>query len=347
MDSLIDYSPLHALRFARFSLILEATETLHLPQYKGSTFRGGFGNALKKAVCMTKTFDCPPCLLKQNCPYICIFEPNVEKSTADLLRIGRDAPQPFVLEPPLTEQRLFQKGEQFTIHLVLIGNAMDMLPYFIYAFTVFGERVGLGKAKGKFVLRQVSDAEGKKLYDARTQTLKDSYRIFTFADFTDTAGPPRNEPRNVALRGEVLRGSPSKITLNFITPTRIMTSYRSSNRRLMRLRETKDFITLVETLYHRVFALTNLYCAHEVLDYTKHRIPLNSSTIILEKAEIRWQDWERYSSRQDTRMKLGGFVGEATVEGEVGEFIPLLRIGTHLHVGKNTSFGLGKFVVEG
>ena len=335
MNAPINYSPLRSLRFAKFSLLLEASETLHLPEYKGSTFRGGFGNALKKAVCMTKTFDCPPCLLKQNCPYMTIFEPKVEKTTADLIRIGREAPQPFVLEPPLTEERRFEKGEQLTVGLALIGKAIDMLPYFIHAFIVLGERVGLGKAKGKFVVRQVNDAEGKKVYDGQTQSLKDSYRIFTYADFTDAAGSPSGDP---SLRG--------RISLNFITPTRIMTSYGSGSRHLVRLREAKDFGTLVETLYHRVFALTNLYCADEVLDYTKHRIPLNSSTIMLEKAEIRWQDWERYSNRQQTRMKLGGFVGRATFEGELSEYLPLLRIGEYLHVGKNTSFGLGKFEVN-
>jgi len=335
MNGSIDYSPFVALRFAQFSLLLEASETLHLPEYKGSTLRGGFGNAFKKAVCMTKTFDCPPCLLQKACPYFSIFESKVEKSIADLLRIGKDAPHPFVLEPPLTEQREFQKGEQLTANLVLIGKTIDMLPYFIYAFTVLGERVGLGKAKGKFVVRQVSDAEGKKVYDGQTQMLKDSYRIFTFADFENAAGSPSGNP---SLR--------ERISLNFITPTRIMTSYGSGSRHLIRLREAKDFGTLAETLYHRVFALTSLYCGNGVLDYKEHKLLLNATRLSLTAANIRWQDWERYSNRQQTRMKLGGFVGEATFEGELGEFMPLLRIGTHLHVGKNTSFGLGKFEVN-
>jgi CRISPR/Cas system endoribonuclease Cas6 (RAMP superfamily) len=334
MNALINYTPLQSLRFAKFSLLLEASETLHLPEYKGSAVRGGFGNAFKKAVCMTKTFDCPPCLLQKACPYFSIFESKVEKSVADLLRIGKDAPHPFLLEPPLTEQREFTKGQQLTVHLVLIGKAMDMLPHFIYAFTVFGERVGLGRAKGKFMVRQVSDAEGTKVYDAHTQSLKNSYRIFTYEDFADAAGAPRRE---------VLR---ERIKLTFITPTRIMTSYGSGSRHLVRLRESKDFGTLVETLYHRMFALANLYCAPEVLDYTRHKPRVNAARISLTEASIRWQDWERYSNRQQTRMKLGGFVGEATFEGELREFIPLLRMGEHLHVGKNTSFGLGKYVLN-
>lgn len=324
---MINYAPLQSLRFAEFSLLLEATEELHLPEYKGSTFRGGFGNALKKAVCMTKTFDCLPCILQQTCPYISIFEPKVSKATADLLRTGRDAPSPFVLEPPLTEQREFKVGDQFTVKLILIGNAIGQLPYFIYAFTLLGERIGLGTAKGKFTLLQATDSDGKKMYEHRAQTVKDSFRIFR--------------------SGEFLNGSSSaRLTFKFTTPTRIMTSHGNGSRHLMRLREADDFWTFVESLHHRLFALSSLHCGAESADYREHKLPLHSHPVSLVESSIRWHDWERRSNRQGTIMKLGGFVGEATFEGEFAALLPLLRIGEHLHVGKNTSFGLGKYELQ-
>jgi hypothetical protein len=59
----------------------------------------------------------------------------------------------------------------------------------------------------------------------------------------------------------------------------------------------------------------------------------------------RW-DWERYSSRQKTRMKMGGLMGEITYGGPVAAFEPFLRAGEILHVGKGTSFGLGKYEIE-
>jgi len=30
---------------------------------------------------------------------------------------------------------------------------------------------------------------------------------------------------------------------------------------------------------------------------------------------LRWQDWSRYSSRQKTPLKMGGLVGEVTLDG--------------------------------
>ena len=57
-------------------------------------------------------------------------------------------------------------------------------------------------------------------------------------------------------------------------------------------------------------------------------------------------DWERYLARQDTRMKMGGFVGRVEYQGNLREFFPLLKLGEVVHVGKGTGFGLGRYKVS-
>jgi CRISPR/Cas system endoribonuclease Cas6 (RAMP superfamily) len=61
---------------------------------------------------------------------------------------------------------------------------------------------------------------------------------------------------------------------------------------------------------------------------------------------LRRYDWERYSSRQEQRINMGGFVGEITFEGDLRPFMPLIEAGEVLHVGKGTAFGLGRYEVE-
>jgi CRISPR/Cas system endoribonuclease Cas6 (RAMP superfamily) len=40
-------------------------------------------------------------------------------------------------------------------------------------------------------------------------------------------------------------------------------------------------------------------------------------------------------------MLLGGLVGSATYAGVSGEYLPLLDLAKVLHIGKQTTFGLG------
>ena len=44
-------------------------------------------------------------------------------------------------------------------------------------------------------------------------------------------------------------------------------------------------------------------------------------------------------------MSLGGVTGTVSYEGDISDFMLLLRLGEYVHVGKGTSFGLGKYEI--
>jgi len=69
--------------------------------------------------------------------------------------------------------------------------------------------------------------------------------------------------------------------------------------------------------------------------------------VTITHSDIWWHDWERYSQRQDKKLKMGGFLGEITFEGELTEFLSFLKIGEYLHIGKGTVYGLGKYEIVG
>ena len=60
--------------FHTFHFEIIAQEPLILPSYKGSTLRGGFGNAFRRVVCALKKNDCSECILKEKCVYSYVFE---------------------------------------------------------------------------------------------------------------------------------------------------------------------------------------------------------------------------------------------------------------------------------
>ncbi len=76
------------------------------------------------------------------------------------------------------------------------------------------------------------------------------------------------------------------------------------------------------------------------------RLIQESEKVAIEKNSLRWWDWERYSSRQGVKMKMGGMVGEITYRGRLKPFFPILKAGEMLHVGKGTSFGLGRYKIQ-
>ena len=68
--------------------------------------------------------------------------------------------------------------------------------------------------------------------------------------------------------------------------------------------------------------------------------------IATKKSNLKWYAWQRYSARQDRRIDMDGFVGEIAYEGNMAPFLSLLKAGEVLHVGKATTFGLGRYAMR-
>lgn len=317
-----------SLTISRFKFNLSPLEEIRLPVYKGSTLRGGFGHAFKRVVCIQKGKECNDCMVKSTCVYSYVFEtPPPEDSK--VLRLYKNVPHPFVLEPPNTPQRLFNKGEELKFGLVLVGNAIQYLPYFIYTFDELG-KIGIGRGKGKFHLKSVaSDTNGLRTEDKNENT-GDNGIIYSGEDKT-----LHNHFRKLAVK-DILPSntSPSKIEIEFLTPTRIV--FNES------LIAEIEFHHMIRTLLRRISSLSYFHCG-ELLELDFKGLIERAKNIECKDKALRWYDWERYSARQDTRMKMGGFIGKAVFEGDLKEFMPLMALGEYIHVGKGTSLGLGKY----
>jgi len=63
------------------------------------------------------------------------------------------------------------------------------------------------------------------------------------------------------------------------------------------------------------------------------------------EAEVRMRrhQWSRYSNRQRQEMDLTGLVGEVILRGDLAPFHEFLALGELLHLGKNATFGLGRY----
>ncbi len=312
---------------ARYRFVLGVETALRLNAFAGATLRGGFGHVFKRTVCVWRPADCPRCLLKHTCSYPYIFE-TAPPPGAEKLRGLEQIPRPFVLEPPDGgRDRPYLPGEQLAFRLVLVGRAIDYLPYFLLTFTELGQ-AGLGRDRGRFIVVAVH-AEGRTgdrlIYSAAEGILRDTGNRLTGADFTDEAFP--TSPA----------AGPFRLAVHFQTPTRIRNDGA--------IREEVSFQDLIRALLRRVSSLCYFHCGRELAVDFKSLIE-QASTIGVVDSQLHWQDQERFSGRQRQRIDMGGVVGVVEYEGEADvlrSYWPLLRAGEWVHVGKGAVMGMGRY----
>jgi hypothetical protein len=259
--------------------------------------------------------DCIGCSIGRQCAYAYLFETPVF-TDAEIMRKYREAPHPFIFEPPPAKASVTQ-GEETYLGLVLVGRAVELIPYIYLALEALG-RTGLGRDRVPFRLERIAVAEGPIVWEW------DRGRRFYPPDLCWLSLLPGESRRSV-------------FTIDLVSPTRIVVQGQLSRR--------PEFLDIVKTLARRVFLLRYFHCGGctEPLAQQFLQSAQQARTI---KASYRWEDWERFSGRQKRRVPIGGVVGRIVVEGDFGVLEPLLRAGEFVHVGKNTTFGLGRFTVQ-
>ena len=289
--------------FASFQFELIAKDELNLPLYKGSAFRGLFGHALKSTVCVTKMSSCDGCLLRENCAYAYIFETYNNRN--------ENVVHPFIIEPPMIERTMFPPGDMLKVNVILIGKAIDYLPYVVYTFRQMGQR-GIGTKRGKFWLQCVTVGE-KVVYDFQEQLVHKNFNS------DDLFKLPIEKAEHIKI--------------NFITPTAIKEKGRVVN--------DIEFLTLIKALKRRVKAI-NIY--HDGNSGFKFEYDLaHVSSIAVKTKKLKPYMWKRYSNRQEKSINFSGFIGELELEGDLTPYMPLLKIGEIIHVGRGTVYGMGKY----
>jgi hypothetical protein len=131
---------------------------------------------------------------------------------------------------------------------------------------------------------------------------------------------------------------PQRLSLDFLTPARLKHKGRW-------VHEGPPFHVLVKTLLGRVSSLSYFHCGQRLeVDFRGLIDRAAEGACILDRS-TGWQDWSRFSGRQQQRVEMGGLVGRVTYEGDLSDYLPLLALGELVHVGKGTVFGNGQYTI--
>ncbi len=304
--------PLEHFTFTHHTFILQPKEKIDPPYFLGNLLRSTLGMVLRQSICATGQQDCPSCLLYRSCIYAYLFESPIPEDAA-IMRKYPSAPHPFVLG--FDPRPSFDDKLRFT--LTLVGKSVDYLPYFIFATEELGRR-GLLHKRVPFTLEMLTTSDQEPAYIPGEKPLATSPQKATelFATVPERVG---------------------EATLELVTPLRL----RMKNRILT----APSFQDLFRNLLRRIGLLSYFHCGRELeLDFRRF---IDESAIIETKVrELQWKPLTRRSRTQNSAMEMGGITGRITFQGPITPFLPYLILGEKVHVGRNCSFGLGKYVLE-
>lgn len=250
------------------------------------------------------------------------------------VRIQFEAPQEFRL-PPGKETNIFRGALGLALREVCCGDyAMLFEPRWVSGPS------GYRDAPRPFVLRYAAPlAVRLNLFDVRVPLEKLEAAFRAIANAGIGAGRTKVslrsfEPQPILrfpLVGQAKRQSRA-VTIQFLTPTELKSAGA--------VRPEPEFGLLIERLAERVWALGSLYQQWPPWDY---RELLEEARLVkLVDWEWRYEHRQRRSSRTGQTHPLGGFLGTATYEGPIGNFLPLLEIGRWTGVGRQTVWGKGE-----
>lgn len=313
----------------RLRAVFRARATARLPPLQGSMLRGGFGHALRAAVCsMAPDQPCATCSLRPRCVYTRLFETFVEGEPPPFLRGVATSPRPYVFEPR-SERQDFRPGDRLEADLILVGQATELQPYAALALARMAG-AGFGAARAPFRLESLSHPlpDGgwrNALEPAAAPTGKSNPNKPVFRP------APALLPRKLRDPGE------APLTLRFLTPTRLMKKGQ--------VIEELSFRRLAFVMLRRVLEMAHFHVPGAAVSWELGDALAQAGEVELVRSALQWRDSSRYSSRQGRRHTTAGVVGEIDVAGPLGPFLPLLAAAEVLHVGKGATFGLGRLEV--
>ena len=102
---------------------LQAVQATSWPHYAGSSLRGAFGRALRRAACVTGQSTCQACPLRTRCAYGVVFDP---AAPAQPLHPSFTDGQPlYIVQPPALGACRLSAGQTQTYSLVLLPGSQS------------------------------------------------------------------------------------------------------------------------------------------------------------------------------------------------------------------------------
>ena len=323
-------------RFAKLQFEIEFLDDNAPADFLGSRLRGGYGFGLLAQLCRRdEPLSCATQPQLCECDYLRLFRPSRESSSVKPvgapLGNQENLPATFVLDPPDPRVRPYLTGERMLFEIIGIGPMCDYLAQSIKAFEEFG-KVG-------FILDPLRRAHFRVV--TVREVLGDGRHVYDSGKLTPYVS------RDIAEAVSEATECAKQVVITFRTPTRIENQRARRKDRETGLAVFNDFYDLVYNAAQRVAGLWQIYGDSwpgpaEFYRWRERLLKLSRQVTTIHN-DLKMVRLSGYSNLQEAPKRLDGFVGSMRFGGDFSPFIQLLRMGEIVHVGAETTCGLGQF----
>ena len=303
------------IRYIKLHFTVALLEDAELPADKVSALRGGMGEMLLRANCV-RDRSCGSCDFESEC---IVRRTMYSKYRMVPQFVTTDDSVGYILECE-NHDRLFAAGDLLRFNLILFGNAIVYFNQYLQAFFALGSE-GIGKEHAGYRIVSVTNTRNQPLFIDGAVYMA-NYQIQTLGEYAD-------------YRIRRMNGTGCQNRLVFHTPAALkfqgefLEEYRTE--------------AIWNAVLRRIYMLE---CLEEITEnvYTMEELKA------LELPGTAWQEAHhvsvrRYSSTQGRKVVLNGIKGYIQLETIPEQMLPWLLAGELIHIGKNTSFGFGRYSV--
>jgi hypothetical protein len=249
------------------------------------------------------------CNLADSCPYGVLFAASMN---------GRP---PFAIHVAPGDQ-----ANEPIIEVTLLGSAWRTYPWFLAGLQRALQR-GVGRERTRWQVTGV-------------KRIRPDQRSDTICNGDMRSLKPRLEPDQLSMTSRRYI-EPRPVSVDLLSPTRLI-----DDGHLLMDGSPVPLRLLVARILDRFQGVYGEQASDLLRPNVRDTIETEAQKVGLLDHGTRWIEVNDYSARQRREMALGGKIGRMTYSREAARFLPILRAGEILHVGKNPTSGCGRMRVS-
>ena len=300
------------IRYVKLHFTVESAGDSTLPKYKASAIRGGIGEMLLRASCI-RDRECECCDFLDECLVQRIMYPRMKIQPAFMT--NRDSTG-YVIECEDYHEEIGD-GDAWKFNILLFGKVIAHFAQILDAVFRLGE-AGIGRHGAQYRIREITNSSGHPILKGNDVVMR-NYRVGTVGEYVKY-----RLDRDSGHSGDRWR-------IKFQTPLCL-----KSNGVFLDFFDPKAVIAAIR---RRIYILDCL----EGIEAPQWLDKEAAFQVVRERHSM--VSVPRYSNHRNEKMVLKGIEGDMETESIPGSLLPLLYAGELVHIGKNTSFGFGRYKV--